>query len=228
MDDPKSHPLAQINASLRATETRTRTILPLLPVPQQVHWFVGSGYPEGSDKLSEETLREEGFAIFRTGSLRRLSSTHYVVKSQEGNGWHLVELKDGIWMCDCKAAGATCAHLCATQFHRYASKENQEDPDEAHLKCRYCGSIDIAGCGFRYGARGISRRFVCHDCLRKFSIPYTNTSAESKPQELTWLLNQLGQLTSKLTDLLQEMNMKLEDLIDARGVNNGTSDKSSG
>lgn len=49
--------------------------------------------------------------------------------------------------------------------------------------------------------------------MRKFSIPYTSTSAESKPQELTWLLNQVGQLTSKLTDLLQEMNAKLETLM---------------
>ncbi|MGP8070842.1 MAG: DUF5320 domain-containing protein [Candidatus Bathyarchaeia archaeon] len=163
--------------------------------------------------MSEDNLREEGFAIFKNGSLKRLSPTHYVVKSQESRGWHLIELKEGKWICDCQADGTTCPHLYAAQFHRYTSKEKPEELDEAHLKCRYCNSIDIAGCGFRYGARGISRRFVCHDCLRKFSIPYTNTSAESKPQELAWLLNQVGQLTSKLTDLLQEINAKLETLI---------------
>lgn len=163
--------------------------------------------------MSEDTLREEGFAIFKNGLLRRLSSTHYVVKSQEGDRWHLIELNGGKWACDCQIDGTTCPHLYAAQFHRYASKGRQDDLDEAHVKCRYCGSIDVAGCGFRYGARGISRRYVCHDCTRKFSIPYTNTSADSKPQELVWLLNQVGQLTSKLTDLLQEMNVKLETLI---------------
>ncbi len=160
--------------------------------------------------MNEDSLREEGFAIFKNGSLRRLSPTHYVVKSQASTGWNLVELKEGKWLCDCKANGGTCPHIFATQFQRYGSKEKPEDFDEAHLKCRYCGSVDIAGCGFRYGARGISRRFVCHDCMRKFSIPYTNTSPESKPQEMTWLLNQVGQLTTKLTDLLQEINAKLE------------------
>jgi hypothetical protein len=169
--------------------------------------------------LSEDTLREEGFAIFKHGSLRRLSPTHYVVKSRESNGWHLVELRDGRWTCDCNANGETCPHAYATQYQRYASKEKQEELDEARLKCRYCGSIDIAGCGFRYGARGISRRFVCHDCMRKFSIPYTNISPESKTQELAWLLNQVGQLTSKLTDLLQEINAKLETLIATKCVN---------
>lgn len=164
--------------------------------------------------LNEDTPREEGFAIFKNGLLRRLSPTHYVVKTEKSSRWNLIELKDGKWACDCNASGATCPHVCATQFHRYASKERSEELDEAHLKCRYCSSIDIAGCGFRYGARGISRRFICHDCLRKFSIPYTNNSSESKPQELTWLLNQVGQLTATLTTVLQEMNAKLETLLE--------------
>ena len=174
---------------------------------------------EGSGKLSEETIREEGFAIFKQGSLRRLSPTHYVAKSKENNGWNIIELKDGKWLCDCGGDGTMCPHLYATQFHRYASKEKQESVDEGHLKCRYCGSIDIAGCGFRYGARGISRRFVCHDCLRKFSVPYANISADSKTQELAWLLNQVGQLTTKLTDVLQEMHSKLELLIAKNPIN---------
>jgi hypothetical protein len=172
--------------------------------------------------LSEDTLREEGFAIFKTGTIRRLSPTHYVVKAQSANGWNLVELKDGVWTCDCNLTGKPCVHAYSTQLHRYASKDKQTEPNESHLKCRYCSSIDIAGCGFRYGARGISRRIVCHDCMRKFSIPYTNTSAESKPEELAWLLNQVGQLTSKLTDLLQEMDDKLGTLIEKKKLNQST------
>jgi hypothetical protein len=58
--------------------------------------------------------------------------------------------------------------------------------------------------------------------MRKFSIPYTNTSAESKPEELAWLLNQVGQLTSKLTDLLQEMDDKLGTLIEKKKLNQST------
>lgn len=163
--------------------------------------------------MSEEKIRDQGFTIFKKGLIRRLSPTHYVVKAPAAEAWQLVELRDGKWRCDCEAGESFCAHLYATQLNRSTSKLPPELTDESHLKCRYCGSLDVAGCGFRYGARGISKRFVCHDCLRKFSIPYTNNSAESKPQELAWLLNQVGQLTSKLTDLLQEMNTKLETLI---------------
>lgn len=163
--------------------------------------------------MSEDKSREEGFEIFRRGLVRRLSSTHYVAKNAPGETWNLIELKDGRWNCDCNSNEDLCEHLHAAQLLRTTSRLPTEQIDEAHLKCRYCGSIDIAGCGFRYGARGISRRFVCHDCLRKFSIPYTNVSAESKTQDLAWLLNQVGQLTSKLTDLLQEINGKLEPLI---------------
>lgn len=174
---------------------------------------IGGGYP-----LSEDGIREEGFTIFKKGTVRRLSPTHYVVRASGAEPWKLVELDDGKWKCDCEAGESFCAHLYAAQLDRSTSRLQTELFDESHLKCRNCGSVDVAGCGFRYGARGISRRFVCRDCLRKFSIPYTNTSAESKPQELAWLLNQVGQLTSKLTDLLREMNTKLETLIEAQGV----------
>jgi len=151
--------------------------------------------------------------------VRRLSPIHYAAKNQQDTGWQLIELRNGKWECDCEAGGSFCAHLYAAQLNRSTSKLQPDIFDESHLKCRYCGSVDVARCGFRYGARGISRRFVCHDCLRKFSIQYTNTSADSKPHELAWLLNQVGQLTTKLTDLLQEINAKLETLIDNKGVN---------
>ena len=160
-----------------------------------------------------DSVREDGFAIFKSGTVRRLSPTHYVVKETPESRWNLIELRDGKWNCDCNSNQGSCAHLDAAQFQRAASRPSCEEVDEYHLKCRYCGSVDVAGCGFRYGARGISKRFVCHDCLRKFSIPYTNVSAESKTQELAWLLNQVGQLSSKLTDLLQEINANLQTLL---------------
>jgi CRISPR/Cas system-associated exonuclease Cas4 (RecB family) len=52
---------------------------PLLPVPRQVSWSDGYDYSERAHTMIEDTLREEGFTIFKNGSLRRLSPTHYVV-----------------------------------------------------------------------------------------------------------------------------------------------------
>ncbi len=165
----------------------------------------------GGCALSDEIIREEGFAIFKNGTVRRLSPTHYVAKSQKDSGWHLVELKDGTWTCDCNSDGKPCAHAYSTQLHRYASKQDKNEPNEPHLKCRYCGSVDVAGCGFRYGARGISRRYLCRDCQRKFSIPYVQVSLDSKPNDIAWLLNELGLLLTRLTSLISELNVKLVD-----------------
>jgi hypothetical protein len=159
--------------------------------------------------LSEENLREKGFELFKTGTVRRLSPTYYVVKAQSAIGWNLVELKDGTWVCDCNPNGSTCVHVYATQLCRYVSRSEEETPDESHLKCRYCSSIDVAGCGFRYGARGISRRYLCRDCHRKFSIQYVE-SASRKPTELTWLLNEVGFLLTKLNEAVSRIDSKLD------------------
>jgi hypothetical protein len=181
----------------------------ILPLHRPVSSGARDHSPSGEDALSEERIREEAFNLFKTGTVRRLSSTHYVVKAQNAIGWNLVELKDGVWMCDCNSDRSPCSHVYSTQLHRYALRQVEENPDESHLKCRYCGSIDIAGCGFRYGARGISRRYFCRDCERKFSVPYVQASIDNKPNELAWLLNETGMLITRLTEVLVQLNARL-------------------
>jgi DNA-directed RNA polymerase subunit RPC12/RpoP len=158
--------------------------------------------------MSEDKVRTEGFEIFKKGLVRRLSPTHYVAKTLATEAWQLVELKNGKWSCDCKTEG--CVHLYAAQVHRSTSKLQPEQVDESNLKCRYCGSPDVARCGFRYNARGISRRYRCNECQRKFSINHIPASTEAKPAEIVWLLNEIGMLTSKLTELLTELNDRME------------------
>jgi hypothetical protein len=160
--------------------------------------------------MFEDKVREEGFEIFKKGLVRRLSPTHYVAKTPTAEAWQLVEIKHGKWTCDCGGGTDQCAHLYATQLHRSTSKLESEPPDEGNLKCRYCGSPDIARCGFRYNARGIARRYFCHDCQRKFSVPHFQSSSTSQPSELVWLLNEVGMLTGKLTEMLSDLNSKLE------------------
>jgi DNA-directed RNA polymerase subunit RPC12/RpoP len=162
--------------------------------------------------LSEDKSREEGFKIFRNGLVRRLSSTHYVAKNAANEPWCLIELREGRWDCDCKSAEPPCAHLYAAQLQRTTSRLPPDTIEETLLKCRYCSSPDITSCGFRYNARGIARRYRCNDCQRKFSIPHVQGSPGAKPSELVWLLNQLGMLTSKLTELLDELNLRLESI----------------
>jgi hypothetical protein len=173
------------------------------------------------DTSVQDKVRQEGFEIFKKGFIRRLSPTHYVVKALGAEAWQLVELREGKWQCDCKADDLFCAHKYAAQLSRSTSKVQPDLIDESHLKCRYCSSPDIAGCGFRYNARGISRRYRCNDCQRKFSIPHIENSLQTNPSELVWLLNEVGMLTTKLTELLSELNNRIDTL------ENGTLETSS-
>jgi RNase P subunit RPR2 len=151
--------------------------------------------------------RDEGFKIFKNGLIRRLSQTHFIAKSQSADAWQLVELSNGHWKCDCSAGGESCIHLYAALLQRSTTKL-QSETDQTSLKCRYCASPDIRGCGFRYNARGIVKRYHCLDCGKKFSIPYVSRSTDHL--ELGWLLNEIGMLTSKLTELLSDLNDHME------------------
>lgn len=160
--------------------------------------------------MYEDKVRSEGFEIFKKGLVRRLSPTHYVAKALTAEAWQLVELKNGRWACDCLSETGSCIHLYAAQLHRSTSRLQSEQIDESSLKCRYCSSPDVARCGFRYNARGISRRYRCNDCQRKFSIPHVQSDTRSQPSDVVWLLNEVGMLTARLSDLLIELNDRLD------------------
>jgi transposase-like protein len=74
---------------------------------------------------------------------------------------------------------------------------------------RHCGTPDVARCGFRYNARGISKRYRCNECQRKLSVPHV-ASLNGKPSELIWLLNEMEMVMETLVILLGEPPSKLE------------------
>ena len=121
-----------------------------------------------------------------------------------------MELKDGKWICDCfplrPERRLLRAHLRRPAYQKSQSQLRDRDSpsDESSLKCRYCGSPDISRCGFRYNARGISRRYYCHECERKFSIRIVESeqAIANVPSEVVWLLDEVGLQVSKLNDFL--------------------------
>lgn len=46
---------------------------------------------------------------------------------------------------------------------------------------------------------------------RKFSIPHVENASQGIPAELMWLLNEVGMLISKLTDLVAEISTRMTD-----------------
>jgi transposase-like protein len=173
------------------------------------------------DSNPADDLDRLGYELFRKGSVRRFNPTLFAVKREDSRGWFLVELKQGKWACDCQVDGAvdasaTCAHvyaaLLSSASHRTDADLAEEVVEEMErpLKCRYCGSPDISRVGFRYNARGISRRYFCNECRRKFSVPYVEPhAAQGLPSGTLWLLSQVAMLTSKLNDLLKDLDERI-------------------
>lgn len=135
-------------------------------------------------------------------------------------GYRIVGLKDGKWMCDCfhyAKSGDFCEHIYAAQLARKANRSYETEisrSDEDKLKCRYCGSLDISRCGFRYNARGISRRYYCHECERKFSIRIMESqqTISNVPAEVVWLL-EVGVQVSRLNELLVQLDSRLTQFL---------------
>jgi len=180
------------------------------------------------DNTIGDDANRMGYKIFREGAIRRFSPTLFAVRREDGQGWFLVELKDGNWVCDCSTALAgsnvqQCAHvyaaLLSSAMHRVSLDESCETAEEKLLKCRYCGSLDISRVGFRYNARGISRRYLCNECRRKFSVPYVEPeTALGAPSGTLWLLSQVAMLTSKLNDLLRDLDQRVTSERDSRSI----------
>jgi hypothetical protein len=162
-------------------------------------------------------IKKKGFDLFcKKDVVRRLTPDVTAVKG-DLEGYRIVELKDGRWICDCfhfSQNNKSCEHIYAAQLARNANRRFEKEiasSDESSLKCRYCGSPDLSRCGYRYNSRGISRRYFCHECERKFSIRIVESRQAiiNIPTEVTWLLNEVGVQVSRLNELLIKLDSKL-------------------
>lgn len=165
----------------------------------------------------DEEVKKKGFDLFcGKDAVRRLTPDVTAVKG-DLEGYRIVELKHGRWICDCfrfSQNNESCEHIYAAQLARNANRRFEKEigsSDESSLKCRYCGSPDVSRCGFRYTSKGISRRYFCHECERKFSIRIVESQQAivNIPTEVVWLLNEVGLQVSRLNGLLVQLDSKL-------------------
>lgn len=189
----------------------------------------------GSENSNKDESNALGYKLFRTGMTKRLNPCLFAVKREDNQGWFLVELKDGAWRCDCNAYNEnehSCPHIYAALLSSVTSSVNLEETtepaEEKLLKCRYCGSPDISKVGFRYNAHGIARRYMCNECQRKFSVAYVEAASFGAPSGILWLLTQIGMLTSKLNDLLTDLNGKITETCSANLIGDKQACKESG
>jgi hypothetical protein len=164
----------------------------------------------GFGKMTEinSNLVQEGFSLYRADKVRRVTPTQFLVKTENQVGSFLVEIREGEWNCEC---GVTkdCAHRHAAQLCSTATRLTT--PEDLNLKCRYCGSSDISGSGYRYNAYGISKRIRCNECHRKFSLKQPNSSAFNRlPSETLWLLSEIGMVLNKLELLIEKCTLNFQ------------------
>jgi hypothetical protein len=170
------------------------------------------------NQVSDEAS-QVGYGLFLRAAVRRFNPGLYAIRAENDKGWHLIELRDGKWVCDCNsetpsASESHCPHVYAVLLHSATHRgdldESCDTADEKSLRCRYCGSPDISKVGFRYNSRGISRRYLCNECRRKFSVAYVEPeTALGAPSGTLWLLSQVAMLTSKLNELLRDLDLKV-------------------
>jgi hypothetical protein len=156
-----------------------------------------------------DEVKRIGFELLAQGKVRRLTQGIYAIKADSGS--YITENQEGHWKCDCNTVqNESCPHIYASQLSGLTDRVNL--PNEGTpLKCRYCGSPDVRGCGFRYNAKGIAHRYFCYECRRKFSVKYVGSNAPHAPSELIWLLNELGATLTRANDLIAQVDRKLTE-----------------
>jgi hypothetical protein len=164
--------------------------------------------------MTEESIsmKEKGFTIYRSGQVRRLTPTQFLIPNGTDHGSFLAEIQDGKWRCDCNRQLEECEHRFAAQLVSATICPGSNDAEERPLKCRYCGSLDISGTGYRYNAYGISKRIRCNECHRKFSIKQSNSSGFNRlPSETIWLLSEIGMVLNKLELLIEKCTLNVQE-----------------
>lgn len=152
---------------------------------------------------------QEGFSLYRANKVRRLNPTQFLVKTENEVGSFLVEVLGGDWKCECGNA-EDCAHRHAAQLTATAMTLITQ-PEDLNSKCRYCGSSDISGCGYRYNTYGISKRVRCNECHRKFSIKQPDRAGFKRlPSETVWLLSEIGMILNKLENLIEKISLDFQ------------------
>jgi hypothetical protein len=133
-----------------------------------------------SEASSEDVAAKSGFEIYRANKVKRLGPNQFLVKTDVGVGSYFVERVDGGGNCDCSPNLSYCAHRHAARLCAAGSTAPVSDGNPQEPKCRYRGSVDVSRCGFRYNSYGIARRYKCNECMRKFSLKYTDGAFASR------------------------------------------------
>jgi putative transposase len=124
------------------------------------------------------------------GTVKRISETKYVVKSQNGNGDYDISLTDLGWVCACpdhKYRGVKCKHIFAVEisFALHKEVEVARITPLTTTTCIYCDSSNIVKDGLRHNKYGDIQKYQCRQCSHYFTINLGFEKMKSSPQTIT-------------------------------------------
>jgi transposase-like protein len=119
--------------------------------------------------------------VAQAGTIDRLDSNTYKVKSQSGNGWYQVAKQGSEWKCECPDfvnRGVTCKHVFAVSYSitlRDKAVSQNFSPrvellQSQSLSCEKCGSAETVRDGIRTNKAGKVQRFTCKVCGYRFVV----------------------------------------------------------
>ena len=149
-----------------------------------VYFYIPAGaWVDTGIRMNTDNGRKiRGLAIVaQAGTIERLDSNTYRVKSQSGNGWYRVERQGGEWRCECLdfvSRGVVCKHVFAVNYsitlRDKAVSQNfaprVEIAETGALTCGKCGSTETVKNAWRANKGGKVQRFVCKACGYRFVV----------------------------------------------------------
>jgi transposase-like protein len=125
------------------------------------------------------------------GSVKRIESDSYKVKSQSGNGEYSINKKNDQWACSCPDhvyRHVKCKHIYAVEISLALRTEvaiQRIEPMDNLNECIFCGSSNIMKWGVRKNKFGDIQKYLCKDCNRHFTFNIGFERMKHDPKAIT-------------------------------------------
>ncbi len=124
-------------------------------------------------------------------AIQRLRDEAYRVRSQTGQNWYDVTLRESGWVCTCPDhlyRNMKCKHLWAVELSRKLREQVKQSVVIGPVtitECLFCRSSNLKKFGVRRNKSGDIQRFLCGSCRRTFSINLGFERMKHNPQAIT-------------------------------------------
>ncbi len=142
-------------------------------------------------KMATDKREEKAQEIAKNGSITRIDSCTYSVKSQSGKGGYIVSKKRNDWVCTCPDhvyRRIACKHIISVEVSLAMRTEvaiRRIEPIDTLSECIFCGSSSIVKDGVRENKLGAIQKYECRDCGHYFTFNVGFEKMKHNPQAIT-------------------------------------------